>query len=233
MDSEDTVDFYSPRKNFTVFPCLPSDVRDYIISKMTVLDRYFFNISSKNFCQLVSEDEKIPRTELLKLAVAECSLARIFHLLPSSPHWITKKCLTDPTHFWALLGYSNANDPYTESFYKIRTLYHILTSIKWNTAGLAIMVKAGVKRHYASCYLLQIIMDHLSRFPVRRRISNLNLSMLMNALVRSGRSRCLSYLLQQYHAIPSEILNSAMRQACSINMVPEFAEILLPFYDFQ
>lgn len=233
MDSEeDTVDFCYRRKIFGVFPLLPSDIRDYIISKMTVLDRYFFNISSKNFCQLVSEDDKIPRTTLLRLAVAECSLARIFHLLPNGPHWIVKRCVTDPTHFWALLGYSNANDPYTESFYKIRTLYHILTSVKWNTAGLALMVRAGVKRHYVSCYLLQIIMDHLSRFPVRRRITNLNLSMLMNALVRAGRSNCLTYLLQQYHTIPAEILNSCMRQACAVNMVPEFAEILLPFYEF-
>jgi hypothetical protein len=232
MDSVNKVNCCVQRNIFSVFPLLPSDIRDYIIFKMTVLDRYFFNISSKFFCQLIPQHEKVPRTTLLKLAITECSLTRIIHLLPNGPHWIVKRCLKDPTHFWALLGYSNDNDPYTESFYKIRTLYHILTSVKWNTAGLALMVRVGVKRHYVSCYLTQIIMDHLSRFPVRRRISNLNLSMLMNSLVRSGCANCLAYLLQQYHTIPAEILNSCMRLACTINMVPEFAKILLPFYEF-
>jgi hypothetical protein len=75
------------------------------------------------------------------------------------------------------------------------------------------------------------VIDELC-FCKNNKPSNANTLMLINSLVRNARSSSLERLLSNYNELPRSMVDSAMRQAASVSMVPEFSRILLPFYTY-
>lgn len=223
-------------RTFTFFPLLPQDVQELIVSKLPVLDRFFFLVSSKAFAGL-SRSCISTRTGLLQIAIAQDSMPRIRYLLPpTSPkfghHWITRKCVSSPAHFWSLLGYGF----FVEDFYqwmatKTRVMLHLINSTKLTAISIANIVKFAILKLHVENYLLIPIVGELEDFPHRKGLSNLNLKQLVLTIIRSNNEYLLISLLQQYVDIPRNILNSAVQAACTIDQSQKFLPLLLPFFN--
>jgi len=83
----------------------------------------------------------------------------------------------------------------------------------------------------AECYLSPVIDAMFRTIEARQTfVGESFVQRLLNSMVRGGRVQLMAQSLTRFSKIGRTALNSALRIACEVNLVPEFTELLLPFY---
>lgn len=209
------------------FTKLPLDLQRFIVQKMPAIDRYFLMICAKSLAQLCPGRAGETRLNLIQQAVAEDVLPRIYYLLPGS-HWVTYMAAKMPSHFWKILGYGvGVGDYYWSADTKIRVMRHLIESVTFTAREIIELIRIGVSVLFVEDFYLVPLLETMivllgDRTP--------NIKRLLLSLVRAGRVELTARLLSHFSRISAVILNSAMRMACVVNMVPDFSAILLPYY---
>lgn len=218
----------------TSFPFreLPIDLQRFITQKMDVLDRYFFMLCSKSVASHIEIYQPCTRFQLIELAAAEDNLRRLCYLLPPTSwrggyHWITTMAVRNPHHFWRILGYGvGVGDYYRNADSKIKIIGHLLDSSNYTANSITKIIGVALSVLFVEDFYLIPLIIELSHFQLKLSCAKKVLIML----TRAGRVALTVLFLNHFVDIPHSMLNSAMRVACSINMVLEFNPIFLPFY---
>jgi len=213
------------------FTQLPIDLQQFIVQKMPAIDRYFMMVCSKSLAQRLGKEALETRLNLVQQAVAEGVMQRICYLLPPTSwkygyHWVTHGAAKLPAHFWKILGYGvSVGDYYRSAETKIGVMRHLMMSVSFTTREIVELIRIGVSVLFIEDFYLVPLLETLVR---HERIADTK--RLLLSLVRAGRVDLTARFLGFFSRISPIILNSAMRMACVVNMVPDFSAILLPFY---
>lgn len=204
------------------------DLQHCILERCDPVSQYMFFCCSKAAGSLWCP-RYYPRRRctLLKKSCKQDSFKLVRQLLPDN-HWITNICAKNNScsFLWFLVRMGKS------AFMKTRILLHLLGSARFRTPVLCLIIRYGSQpySHQATVHL-NLVIDELC-FCKNNKPSNTNTLMLINSLVRNARSSSLERLLRNYNELPRSMVDSAMRQAASVSMVPEFSRILLPFYTY-
>lgn len=215
------------------FTQLPIDLQQLIVQKMPAIDRYFLMVCSKKWSLRLQHapDSVGIRMNLVQQAVAEGVMQRICYLLPPTSwkygyHWVTHGAAKMPAHFWKILGYGvGVGDYYRSAETKIGVMRHLMMSVSYTAREIIELIRIGVSVLFIEDFYLVPLLETLVRYE---RIADTK--RLLLALVRAGRVELTVRFLRFFSKISPIILNSAMRMACVVNMVPDFSAILLPYY---
>jgi hypothetical protein len=204
------------------------DLQHCILEMCDPVSQYMFFCCSKASGSLWCPRYRTRRRcALLKKSCKQDSFKLVRQLLPDN-HWITNICSknTSCSFLWFLVKMGQS------AFMKTRILLHLLGSAHFRTPVLCLIIRYGSQpySHQAAVHL-NLVIDELC-FCKNNKPSNTNTLMLINSLVRNARSSSLERLLRNYNELPRSMVDSAMRQAASVSMVPEFSRILLPFYTY-
>jgi hypothetical protein len=211
------------------FTQLPIDLQRYIVMKMPAIDRYFLMVCSKSL-RLFTEAPGIhseTRLTLIQQAVAEDRVQRICYLLPDN-HWITHGAAKIPGHFWKILGYGvGVGDYYRSADTKMKVMRHLMESASFTVRDIIEVIRIGVSVLFIEDFYLVPLLETLIVLLGNRTI---NIKRLLLSLIRAGRVELTAKLLGYFSRVSPVVLNSAMRMACVVNMVPDFSAVLLSYY---
>lgn len=217
------------------FRALPLDMQRKVVAAMPATDRFFFFCCSRLAGTLADPGMAVARSVLLALCVSEDSLDRIIYLLPESSrrqrHWITDFSPAFPGNFWTLLGLGQSTAlAYQSGATRDAVLQYLLEAAVYSLATYSSTIRDGIRQFVAERYLMAVIDAMFRAIEPRQALTERFVQRLLNSIVRGGRVCLMAQFLTRFSKIGRDALNSALRIACEVNLVPEFSELLLRFY---